>query len=108
MATARTIAVPIDEELREHCRAIASEHNADGSAALAESDDLYQSDHFVGGWAPRGTHGPGFYFSYYSPDGGDYIFCITLEQALTVAAGGSVDLRGEYWKRSPIGPYGRV
>lgn len=89
-------------ELVSICRRISEEITAN---ALVESDDEYQSTHFCGGWTSDGDAGPGFYFSYYAPDGGDYIFYLTPEQATAIADGCTPRIKLEYWKRSSLGPY---
>lgn len=92
----------IDDDFREICREIRSQLQS-SPLSLIESDDEYQRGRFCGGWAESGDHGAAFYFSYYAPDGGDYIFWFTQAEALVVAAGGSIDPELEYWKKSPLG-----
>jgi hypothetical protein len=40
-------------------------------------------------------------FSFYAPEGGDYIFSFTIEEARVVAAGGEIDPAMEWWKTAP-------
>ena len=97
--------IPIEPALRKICQTITAAVEAGGGGSLIESDDLYQADHYVGGWTPDGDDGPGFYFSYQAPDGGDFIFMITIDTARSIASGNSPEIDGTYWKCSPIGPY---
>ncbi len=85
----------IDNDFREICREIV----AKGEAAFVDSDDLYQQGNFCGGWDEE--HGV-FAFSFYAPDGGDYIFSLSVEEARVVAEGGSIDPPLKYWKKAPI------
>jgi len=94
--------LPITDELRAICRTIYTDLAAN---TLVESDDEYQSTHFCGGWTPDGDNGPGFYFSYYAPDGGDYLFHMTPDQASSITQGDCPTISLEYWKKSPLGPY---
>ena len=94
--------LPITPELLTLCRTLAVDVAAD---KLVYSDDEYQHPHFCGGWTPDGHKGPGFYFSYYAPDGNDYIFHLTNDQPAQIVAGATPTIELEYWKRSTIGPY---
>lgn len=85
---ANQMKLPIDEEFREICGQIVSRYDAEGPSALKWSDDEYQFGAFCGGWDPDGHHGPRFYFSFYAPDGGNYLFSFTLDEAHAVARGG--------------------
>jgi hypothetical protein len=88
----------IDDDFRAICRRIVQEYEARGEDSLVWSDDQYQQGSFCGGWEPeRGR----FYFSYYAPDGGDYIFWFTLEETRSVASGGTIDPPLEFWKKAP-------
>jgi len=87
----------VTDEFRALCKDIFEEYEAIGDKALVWSDDRYQSDHFCGGWDP---HHARYFFSYYAPDGGDYIFSFTLDDARLVHAGGTIDPVLDYWKKS--------
>lgn len=88
----------VDEEFRSICRHISEEYDRLGDASLIDSDDLIQSQNFCGGWDSESSQ---FGFSFYAPDGGDYIFSITLDDARIVAQGGIIDPTLEYWKKAP-------
>lgn len=88
----------IDDEFREICREIVAAYEREGESSLVWSDDQYQAANFCGGWDPKHAR---FAFSFYAPDGGDYIFSFTLEEARVVAAGGEIDPPMEWWKRAP-------
>ncbi|HZW09941.1 MAG TPA: hypothetical protein VFF69_08560 [Phycisphaerales bacterium] len=85
----------IDDEFREICHQILR-----GVAAgrIVDSDDIYQSPNFCGGWDENEGR---FGFSFYAPDGGDYIFSFSLEDARSVAEGGVINPQLEYWKQAP-------
>jgi hypothetical protein len=88
----------IDDNFRAICRTIVTEYDATGEASLIESDDIYQETNFCGGWESSVRR---FGFSFYAPDGGDYIFSFTLDEARIVANGGTIDPALEYWKEAP-------
>jgi hypothetical protein len=88
----------LDDEFRAICREIITEYDRKGDASLVESDDLYQTSCYCGGWQPEDRR---FWFSFYAPDGGDYIFSFSLEDARMVASGGTIDPPLEYWKETP-------
>jgi len=91
----------IDDDLRTICKTIVDRYSQCGDDSLVWSDDQYQQGAFCGGWAPNGFLGPAFYFSYYAPDGHDYIFSFSLSDAVSVAGGGVIDPLLTYWKPSP-------
>ena len=74
----------IDDDFRSICRTIVDEFDRSGEASLVWSDDLYQRGRFCGGWDPEQRK---FFFSYYAPDSGDYIFSFDLQDARRVAEG---------------------
>lgn len=88
----------IDDDFRTICKAIVSLYDREGDRSLVWNEDQYQVGKFAGGWVPDKSK---FYFSYYAPDGSDYIFSFTLEEARVVANGGVIDPPLEYWKQSP-------
>ncbi len=97
--------LPITQELVQICCKIQRGIAKEGENYLIYSDDEYQTDHYCGGWTPGGDKGSGFYFSYYTPGGDDFIFYLSLEVAFSIANGDMPKIQMEYWKRSPIGPY---
>lgn len=88
----------IDDQFREICRRIVLTFDSDGEASLRWSDDEYQSRNVCGGWDDETQ---AFAFSFYAPDGGDYIFRMSLDEARGVAAGERFDPVLTYWKRAP-------
>ena len=87
----------IDDEFRDICRAIISQVDCEGDASLVESDDEYQCSNFCGGWQSSDSK---FWFSFYAPDGGDYIFSLTIDDVRRVAGGGAIDPPLEFWKKA--------
>ena len=88
----------ISQQFVDICKAITDSHERKGEKSLIGSDDQYQSRDFCGGWDDE-LHC--FAFSYYAPDGGDYIFTFTLEDARRVVGGEAFDPPLEYWKNAP-------
>lgn len=88
----------IDDDFRCICKQIIADFDARGEASLVWSDDQYQADKFCGGWEPESRR---FWFSFYAPDGGDYIFSFTLDEARVVANGGAIQPTLEWWKEAP-------
>lgn len=66
----RPVKLIIDDDFRQICKEIISRYDDDGPDSLIWSDDEYQRGVFCGGWNPEHRK---FFFSYYAPDGGDYI-----------------------------------
>jgi hypothetical protein len=93
-----TMIIPMNEEFRRLCQTIASELDRDPAAVLVESDDLRQAPSFCGGWNEESKR---FWLSFYAPDGGDYIFSMSIEDVRIVAAGGSMSPSLERWKDAP-------
>ena len=75
--------IPPDPEFVEICREIRADNLTVAEWREVESDDMFQSEHFCGGFEAIED---AFCFSYYSPDGQEYWFQITLEEAQRVAA----------------------
>lgn len=76
--------IPVTKEFRELCLEIAAEKRSDEEWAAIESDDMFQSQSFVGGFDATEM---AFCFSYFDPAGSEYWFQLTRAQVVEVAAG---------------------
>jgi hypothetical protein len=88
-----SIATQLDSEaatqLREICQAIAARQLSLAQWEAVESSDEFQTGRIEGGFeAAEGA----FTFSYFEVGGGEWWFDLTLERALAVASGESVNL----------------
>jgi hypothetical protein len=72
------------DELRSICRAIMAQEKSEEEWRVTESDDEFQTEHFVGGF--DGAEGA-FCFSYYSPGGAEQWFQVTLMEVSEIAKG---------------------
>jgi hypothetical protein len=86
-----TTTIPITNEFRDVCRFIVSERKSDDDWAEIESDDLVQTENFVGGY--DGTE-RAFCFSFYGPDRTELWFQVTLVEAMAIAEGQDVIISG--------------
>lgn len=91
--------IPISEDLVSICREIERQVSTRGAASLVWSDDEYQRETVVGGWSPEKSR---FFFSFYTDDGKDFMFSLSIEEAISIAGGGRPNIIGEYWKESPL------
>jgi hypothetical protein len=83
--------IPIDEELRRLCSEIASEQRSEDEWSLIESDDMFQTAHFIGGFDATER---AFCFSYYDGSGTEFWFQLTLSEALRIAGGEIMNVNG--------------
>lgn len=67
----------VNDEFRDICKSILSENKLDADWVLIESDDMFQSEHFCGGYDST-EHA--FCFSYYDDSGKEYWFQISLKE----------------------------
>ena len=74
----------IDKELLEICKKISNKNKSDDEWALIESDDMFQSKYYEGGYDATEE---AFCFSYYSHDGKEYWFQLTLEEVYEIIGG---------------------
>jgi len=74
----------VTDELRNLCRGIASEGRTASEWAKIQSDDMFQTDNFVGGFERLEN---AFCFSYYAPSGAEFWFQITLQEVVQIAQG---------------------
>lgn len=77
----------IDSEFRTLCREIASENRSEEEWAEIESDDMFQSENYAGGFDSTEE---AFCFSYYAQDKQEYWFQLTLSEVQVIAAGEDV------------------
>ena len=76
------IAVPV--EFQDICSSIVTQHRSLGEWRAIESDDMFQSEHFCGGFNATED---AFCFSHYSTDGSEFWFQLTLNDVAAVATG---------------------
>ena len=76
-----------DEELRGLCRAILREDLTESEWAERESDDMFQSERYSGGYDAE-EHA--FCFSRYEPGGQEMWFQVSLAEVQQIANGGDV------------------
>lgn len=74
----------VNGELRQICREILAANKTEEEWAEIESDDMFQSGSFVGGFDADER---AFCFSYYDAGRDEYWFQLTLDEAREVAAG---------------------
>ena len=79
----------IDEEFRTICRQIVREGLSVEQWAARESDDMFQTRRYVGGYEAAEE---AFTFSHYDADGVEHWFALTLEEVGQVASGGAVHI----------------
>ena len=80
-----------DEEFLAICREIVAEDHSDEEWAEIESDDMFQTDSYCGGYDAIEE---AFTFSYYAPDGEEYWFQLTLAEINALAAGRQISIEG--------------
>ncbi len=83
--------IPNDSHLTEICCLIRDESLSIAEWRDIESDDMFQKGHFCGGFEAIEDE---FCFSYYSPDGQEYWFQLSLEECLNLAKGDPVAIDG--------------
>jgi hypothetical protein len=74
----------IDAELRALCREIAGENRPEEEWAEIESDDMFQSESYEGGFDATEE---AFCFSHHAQDDQEYWFQLTLSEVQAIAAG---------------------
>jgi hypothetical protein len=73
--------IPVDDELRGICSEIVSQDRTDEEWAAVESDDMFQSPSYVGGFDATEM---AFCFSYFDPGGVEYWFQLTSSEVSKV------------------------
>ena len=76
--------IEVEEELVKICRQILGEKREEAEWAEVESDDMYQSVHYCGGF--DATEGA-FCFSYSNGDSQEFWFQVTLEEIAKISSG---------------------
>jgi hypothetical protein len=76
--------IQVTDEFRSICSEIVSQGKSDAEWAAIESDDMFQSQNFTGGFDATEM---AFCFSYVDPSGVEYWFQLTHSELLEVAAG---------------------
>lgn len=80
------------EELMKILRDIAREGHSEADWALIESDDMFQTDHFTGGFDATEM---AFCFSHRDSGGTEYWFQLTLDEVARIvrAGAGEIEIR---------------
>ena len=86
--------IPITEEFRNVCREIVSRNLTIQEWCEIESDDMFQTEHFEGGFEAIEEE---FTFSYISEN--EYWFQLTLEEVSKIAVGENILLEGRIAER---------
>jgi hypothetical protein len=82
-------ALSVDDELRALCLRIVEEGLDEDQWALSESDDMFQSEHFAGGYEALER---AFCFSYYDASATEYWFQIPLQDVQRIARGEDMEI----------------
>ncbi len=85
------IPISIEEELTGICKDILAENNSEQQWAEIESGDMFQTTMFCGGYDADENE---FCFSYFSSDGNEYWFQISLSDVSDIASGSTVKITG--------------
>lgn len=81
--------VPIEDSFLDICKEIMERKLSESEWAEIESDDMFQSGRYIGGYdADEGE----FCFSYHTPQGDKYWFQISLNSVFEIANGETVVL----------------
>lgn len=83
--------IPITEELRAILERVLNEGKTEPEWAEIESDDIFRSEQFDGGFDATER---AFCFSYYDPNGDEFWFQITLAEIRELLAGAKNILEG--------------
>lgn len=78
------MSLQIDDEFVTICREIVADGDSDAEWAEIESDDMFQSEHYAGGYD---ADEQAFCFSHYVSDGEEQWFQLTLVEVQAAAAG---------------------
>lgn len=84
--------IPITSELAELFGRIVREHHSEDEWAAIESDDMFQTPHFTGGFDSTERE---FCFSYYDQEGREFWFQISLKDVSAVLSGTLTSLIGQ-------------
>ena len=81
--------VQVTNELIGMLEDIVRENKSDDEWALVESDDMFQSPHYCGGYDAIER---AFCFSYYPDEGSEYWFQLTLDELRKIVERGAGDV----------------
>ena len=81
--------IQVTNELIDTFREIARENKSDDEWALIESDDMFQSLHYCGGYDATER---AFCFSYFPHEGSEYWFQLTLDELRKIVERGFGDV----------------
>ena len=84
--------IPLTDELLGLLRQIVAEQKSNEEWAEIESDDMFQSDSFTGGYD---ADEEAFTFSYYADDDEEYWFQLTLDEVESIVAGRRIEIQGD-------------
>jgi hypothetical protein len=73
----------IDDEFREICTQILNENKSEKEWASIESSDMFQTEHYCGGFDATEN---AFCFSYYSPTEKEYWFQISMNEVQNISS----------------------
>ena len=76
--------IPVPPEFIDLCKDILSQNLEPADWAGVESDDMFQTPAFCGGYDADEA---AFCFSYYDPDGNEYWFQLSLDSISAIASG---------------------
>jgi hypothetical protein len=76
--------IAVEKEFIDICKMIIRENKGIKEWSLYESDDMFQSEHFCGGFDATEN---AFCFSYYDDNKNEYWFQISLEEARKITQG---------------------
>jgi len=79
----------IDKEFVNICYQIKAENKSEEDWALLESDDMFQSKNYVGGFEESEME---FCFSYFDKDRNEYWFQLPLHDVIQIAEGKKIKL----------------
>jgi hypothetical protein len=83
--------IPSNNELRSICQSISAEGLSLDQWAEIESDDMFQSASFCGGFD---ADEQAFLFSWYASDTDEFWFQLSIEEVVEIANGGSPEIFG--------------
>jgi hypothetical protein len=86
----KEVTIPINSDFKEICKKIVDRELSETQWSEVESDDMFQSDSFEGGFDATEN---AFTFSYYTSEK-EYWFQLTLEDILKVHNGQELILQG--------------
>ena len=83
--------IPVDDELRSICLSIVAEGLTLDRWSQIESDDMFQSPSFCGGFDATERE---FLFSWYASDSNEYWFGLSMVEVNEIADGESPEIQG--------------